>query len=796
MKKLNQWGLAATLICGSITLTSCSGLIDAVFGTEDNPVTTDPVSETVVKAGSKDVLNGKMIFRINADSLDKYKIPVAAVKDLNITRLDESDTYGVEMKEIDGERYITYKLMKEPEPGIEGIRLYVEPKGKPERGRHCLLLFYKRPAEVAGTRSAETNLSRYSLECADALGKGTYIYDDPLVTRTKTIINHDRYKDISNVDPAKFDEYFTSNLSENIKVQSEKEYSTLEEMTYDWSVNIGISASAPLKGGGILSGGLNLDVNGSEYTQNSFEYYLMHYKYTKGFMKMQMSKFEKENNTNLANNMKYLLHAVDSDFVGQLALENLNTKKFVQDWGTDLITQISVGGLYYYIYSRKTNIYSTSVGYDAGLNISYQSNPQAGSDANQDWMKTLAKAIAKELGSSGNSGGGSSGGKQGNTSVSVNVDWSQNWSEYSQATEAHSLSIALGGDPSTTLEGWTGSLGENNLSVVSFKIPGESNEGDNSRLIPISDFAKMIYDGIEAIFKGRELTEDDQTVLNRMKANVDALPEARANLIDDNTIKQTDNGKLVIADFMVKKCGDLEPGMPKPFVSNDNVDKKYLVYYPIMASEYHPNSDYYGYGLDASCDDFIDATGDTNDQYFYYAVGHENDVNGIVDVLFESESWMKDDENGYLADYYYMRGDNSNPGVGDDDNYVWVKYASKKDKNRITAIGLCKQYDMDEQKEVNYEKAVVTNGEDFNPIRHLYGCTGGSELAYPCTPDQKNDWVDWWQNGNVYNMTGHAWHDSDNKGVNLFGAVYKYTELPIGRITWNTVQQPKGREEK
>lgn len=40
MKKKKQWVLAATLICGFITLTSCSGFIDAVLGHDDTPVTT------------------------------------------------------------------------------------------------------------------------------------------------------------------------------------------------------------------------------------------------------------------------------------------------------------------------------------------------------------------------------------------------------------------------------------------------------------------------------------------------------------------------------------------------------------------------------------------------------------------------------------------------------------------------------------------------------------------------------------------------------------------------------------
>lgn len=47
MKKLNQWMLAAILICGTMTVTSCQGLVDAIFGETDTPSgnTTKPSSD-------------------------------------------------------------------------------------------------------------------------------------------------------------------------------------------------------------------------------------------------------------------------------------------------------------------------------------------------------------------------------------------------------------------------------------------------------------------------------------------------------------------------------------------------------------------------------------------------------------------------------------------------------------------------------------------------------------------------------------------------------------------------------
>lgn len=791
MRKKKFFILFALMMLAVPTLTSCSGLIDAILGNEDKPVTTEPVSESVIKAGAKDVLNGKMIFRVNADSLDKYKIPVAALKDLEITPMDESDTYEIESKLIDGERYITYKLKKEPEPGIEGIRLHVVPKGNPELGRHCLVLFSKRPAESAAsrTRAESNNLYYYDLKCADALGKGTYIFQDPLTTRKKTIINHIRYKDIANKDVAEFEEYFTNSMQQATWSQSEKEYSTLEEMTSDWSVSIGISGSGKGKSG-ILSGGLNINLSSKEFSQNAFEYYLMQYRGNVGYMKLQMDKFEKTNNTKLTQNTKYLLHAVDSDFVDQLQLSvsDFNKEQFVKDWGTDLITQISVGALYYYIYSRKTNVYSTSVGYDAGLSVSYQASqlPQGNDNKNDDdWLKVLAQAIAKNLSNDQNNQNKSS------NKISADVDWSQNWSDYSSVTEASSTSYALGGKASTNLDDWTASLNDDTYAVISFKTSEDTD--NNSHLMTIDSFAKLLYDGIELLFSEGEIDTGDKDLIDNMKANIEGLAAAREAFIEEHTITQTDNGKLVVADFLVKHCGDLEPGMPKPFIGSISIGQnktETLIYYPIMANTYSPNSDYHGYGLDASTDCYVDAH-DNNDQYFYYALGHENDVNGIVDVMLEDEGWMND--NGGLWDVYTKRGDNSDVGDNDDRNFVYVTYASKGDK-RITAIGLCKQYDKDLQGKNNYEKAVITKGEDFDPTL-IIGSTGGAELSTENSTETKNAWKNWWKTGDVYNMTAHAWHDDDN-AQNRFGVVYKYTELPIGRVTWNTVQQPKTRESK
>ena len=55
MKRIYQWVLAATLTCGLMTLTSCQGLVDAVFGEDAQPAesskpSTDPEKPTTFDA--------------------------------------------------------------------------------------------------------------------------------------------------------------------------------------------------------------------------------------------------------------------------------------------------------------------------------------------------------------------------------------------------------------------------------------------------------------------------------------------------------------------------------------------------------------------------------------------------------------------------------------------------------------------------------------------------------------------------------------------------------------------------
>ena len=116
MKKFfKYWMQMVPVVLGlAAMMTSCSGFIDAVLGTEDTPVTTEPVSENVIKAGAFDVANGKIFHYIDVNRLQDYKMPVAALKDV-VVQPEDNEYFDLKVEEINGERYIVPYQKKDPE---------------------------------------------------------------------------------------------------------------------------------------------------------------------------------------------------------------------------------------------------------------------------------------------------------------------------------------------------------------------------------------------------------------------------------------------------------------------------------------------------------------------------------------------------------------------------------------------------------------------------------------------------------------------------------------------------------
>ena len=126
----------------------------------------DPYAdEPAVIEGHKDIMDGKLLFRLDANNLDQYHIPVSTLRNLDFEY--QSDYYEFKQEVIGGTRYII-PVAKAVQPDYAHIvKLKASLKDEPERTRVVFLVFYK--DDAGNTRS----LSGLDADYSSVLGKGT-----------------------------------------------------------------------------------------------------------------------------------------------------------------------------------------------------------------------------------------------------------------------------------------------------------------------------------------------------------------------------------------------------------------------------------------------------------------------------------------------------------------------------------------------------------------------------------------------------------------------------------------------
>ena len=176
------WLPAMLAVLLGAVLTACS----SEDNSEDDP-TTPAIAE-----GEQDVLKGRLVYALNADSLDSYLLPLASLRDVDLQAYDQSDYYGVRVIQQNGERYLQPYQKQESQPGtIETIRLRVAPKRCPDEARSAVIIVYKRNTEAI-TRAGSGVTSSYS----DIIGRTT-LPSNELNHQEQILLNISRLKAIT-----------------------------------------------------------------------------------------------------------------------------------------------------------------------------------------------------------------------------------------------------------------------------------------------------------------------------------------------------------------------------------------------------------------------------------------------------------------------------------------------------------------------------------------------------------------------------------------------------------------------
>lgn len=731
---LRQWHPVCIALAGMLTITACS---------DDDGPRLDPDQPGEQVEFANDLLNGRLVYVAGYNDSEGFKVPIKANQPVNISICGESPFTIDRMSDNDGD-YVVGSCREGLPEDVNVVVMRAENAIDPKDFRHFIVIVVDGDlGRKAESRSPSSNMTK---SYGDFIGMGTQCFE--MLGNTKRAVLQ------SSLIPIEDQNMVTSqvlDITEMFEVSGETFQSTMNS----WAFNVGLSFKGLGKAGkenwGKMSGCINFGINKTTSTSDDFEYYMNVYKVVRGEIAYNMKEFEKMATGRKANQAATFLSYVSDGFISdiyEVENKNLVTDDFFTVWGTDMISQAQLGGFKIYMYGRETNTYETSVGVDASIELK---GTKTQTPTERQWYDIYMAKNSPYLG--------------GNISFSYQND------DYFQASKSTKYSLAVGGNPSLgdDPDRWINGFEVVDDNVkwqpISYRRHSDSAAPGSEEvwnLYPIEDMGTNVANAVESIFTGVELSHQDSLILSNARANILSIQNAKKDYVDRHLTAPKEATRLVLCDVMMKYDSDKQKsGKPEPFVAKDPRDaSKLRTYYPMMANkffDYRRSSEHQrGHAIDTNVDCFI-VGAETGSHYWYYALAHEDDCTGIVDIHFYD----------HLEDYFVYRGDEASKGSGllNYPKKVCVKYFDKgvhSSDQKITAFGI-----YDDHKEVN----------------NIIASTGGSELAIEATESEYNKWVEFWSGAKDH----HEWpkYAFYHGGGSIPHGIYvKYTtkNLPITSI--------------
>ena len=640
----------------------------------------DPYAdEPAVIEGRKDIMDGKLLFRLDANNLDQYHIPVSTLRNLDFEY--QSDYYEFKQEVVNGTRYIIPVAKAEQPDYAHIVKLKASLKDEPERTRVVFLVFYK---DDVNTRS----LSGLDSEYSSVLGKGTNSFGK-LGNTTQSVLLYDAIKHLSETHISANPSYSEKFISLNCQDK--------EETFTNWSLDVGVDVQKTFRKkyidtlstfGGMVSTkekqkikaklniSADLGIDQSVKEAKDYEFSLNIAKAHCYEIDMNMSRYQSDGNNNEIDTT--LITLVNPDFLEQLKVDStkFDAVKFLDTWGTDVITRGAFGASWVYIYGRKQNIYETSQNYDAhvGVSVTHPQNVE---------IQKMAQVFAMKI--------------AGIDGTQVDAKYSYMKENYQETTKSLTAKLTYGGHlGKSDWSEFTNGIEQNSAlwTLMSYKLSSdtetEAEKDEGHKIYPIEDLAFNLLDMLIIRHSKKEASGDQLKLLKNYIANVNAISEAKPDYIDKNSLVVEKRSDMFLVDVMMKtgKNGK-QKGEPKPFCAKD-YRGEWRMYYPMMANAYSPVKGDIYYALETSQDEYNVAI-DRSDHYWYYALASERDCNyGLVDIDFVHE---KDIPTGY-----FKRGECARTDIGLSvaKHYVVVKpldegdstAVANKKNTRLTSFGI------------------------------------------------------------------------------------------------------------
>lgn len=761
MKTFRMIGTALMAVTLAFGMSACN----------DDDVDFDPYAdEPAVIEGRKDIMDGKLLFRLDANNLDQYHIPVSTLRNLDFEY--QSDYYEFKQEVVNGTRYII-PVAKAVQPDYAHIvKLKASLKDEPERTRVVFLVFYK---DDVNTRSQSGLDSEYS----SVLGKGTNSFGK-LGNTTQSVLLYDAIKHLPEthvtINPAYHEKFislncqdkeetfknWTGELGLDLQKKFKKKFQTLDLVTLrpKWVETEEIKSK--------LNVSVDLGVDVSIKEAVDYEFSLNIAKAHCSEISMDMERYEWGGNNAKVDTLLFTL--VNPDFVDQLKVDStkFDPVKFMDRWGTDVITRGAFGASWVYIYGRKQNIYETTQNYDAHVAVSV-THPQ------NTEIKNMAQIFAMKM--------------AGVDGTQVDAKYSYMKENYQETTKSLTAKLTYGGHlGKSEWSEFTNGIETNPAlwTLMSYRLSGdtetEEDIDEGHKIYPIENLASnLLVMYYQRTMNDTTLTDkgDHMKTFQNYLANVNAISNAKPDYIDKNSLVVEKRSAMFLVDVMMKsgKNGK-QKGEPKPFCAKD-YRGEWRMYYPMMANAYSPVKEDIYYALETSQDEYNVGI-DRSDHYWYYALASERDCNyGLLDVNFVNE---KDVDEGY-----YKRGEcaRTDIGLSVQKRYVVVKPLDEGDKDadalrkkRLTAFAI---------RDKDTEKIIAS--------------TGGSELranAYQSEIDTFNNF--WKVDANktlekdsikLHNSKDNYFYKGGGIHYHQLQPVVSNKKLRINRSTQESVWHPK-----
>ena len=743
MKHFTHTLMMSVLIAGGLSLTSCKDDDFQVNGDYDDS------RESELVAGARDLANGKGVIYIDVDEVPEKVLTLGTRKNVAFEIEDEENfPFNLELlRDNNGDNHLLLSSLKENvkefEPGeTRGffVNLFTSDKSQSKLIR---LTFRK--------KSATANTPERKEYYYEKIGKSMHPWSSYGAT-VATILDAQ-----------------TAPLSFNY---------VLEDIYYDYggerfektldqfSTKVGLSFKGPnvkVKGKNfVLSGGVDVLVEGTEEKTNNAEYYVaLNTKsmasVTLSILTPQPNRFDSikhaminadylktNENDPKAINVHDLLNDPDSKFYELYPNTKAGIYALFKDFGTHVICQGVFGGSYIKAYARYENAYENKIGVDVSANASAKQK----TEGITDWVDIWKAKNSNYL--------------------NFDFDFGYYSDNYIKASKYISFEKGRGGSVvSTDYNTWDKSFSTSDPDgwVLISYIADENNRENTNNIVPLYEF---IYE------------------TNRR----DAVMAYFDSYIDDyatENFPDKPEWTLVLADiqFYAEKNGSHKvPSLGRSFVGFPiGADENHpAIYVPMMANRNFPIEDDWGYPVETCQNDFLKGAVD-GAHYWYYALGYEElGTFGITDIRFlDAEQDKEFLESQRKKGYYWEPRTNLRDGKNTHSNtditlsinnnmpYVLPadKYTHVMDK--VKAFALCEKGDHG----LYYGNSIFasTGGAEWqrnwgatdDVFKHYWANTGADKVMHPYAEDY------FYENGSLNLATIH----------HQFYPVVHFDKLPV-----------------